>query len=396
MSSVNILLYKHKKKSNGSHPVVLQIIKDRKKKLLFLGHYVHPDNWDDDASLPTSKHPNSARLKNVIRGKLNDAEKIILDFEDRKKPFTVEDIVDKLNAPETAEMLFPFWEGIVKKLEVLKSIGNSTIYNHTLTVFKEFREEKDISLKHIDLKLLESFREFLIKRGCKVNTISIHLRTLRAVYNRAIKAKAVNEELYPFKNFKISTEKTKKRAIKKEDIDKIIKLDLSKRPDLEYARDLFLFSFYLRGISYIDIAFLSVNNIFGERINYTRKKTRQKFSIKLTDQAWAIIRKYNDLKDKKSYIFPILKREEEEFLDYRNAMRLTNKKLEKLSIMAKLAEPISTYTARHSWATIAKRSGIPTAIISEGLGHDSEETTQIYLDSFENEVLDKANEIITK
>jgi integrase len=396
MSSVKVMLYKFKEKSNGSQAVVMQIIKDRHKKVLFLGHYVKPEHWDYEADLPTSKHPNSVRLKNVIRGKLNETEKIILDLEDRKKPFTVEDIVNKLNASESSEMTFPFWEGIIAKLKLQGMIGNSTIYNHCLDVFKEFREEKDISLKHIDLKLLENFKDFLIERGCKVNTISIHLRTLRAVYNRAIKEKAVNEELYPFKNFKISTEKTKKRAIRKEDIDKIIKLDLSKRPDLDYARDLFLFSFYLRGISYIDIAFLSVSNIFGERINYTRKKTRQKFSIKITDQAFAIIKKYNNLEDKKSYIFPILKREGEEYLDYRNAMRLTNKKLEKLSIMAKLAEPISTYTARHSWATIAKRSGIPTAIISEGLGHDSEETTQIYLDSFENEVLDKANELITK
>jgi integrase len=148
-------------------------------------------------------------------------------------------------------------------------------------------------------------------------------------------------------------------------------------------------------MSYIDIAFLQVNNIIGDRIYYTRKKTGQKFSIKITDKAWEIIRKYNDLSDRDSYIFPIIKRDGQEYLDYRNAMRLTNKKLRKISEIAELPEPISTYTARHSWATIAKRSGIPTAVISEGLGHDSEETTQIYLDSFENDVLDKANEIVT-
>jgi integrase len=243
--------------------------------------------------------------------------------------------------------------------------------------------------------MLEAFREFLIKRKCSVNTISVHLRTLRAIYNKAIKEKAVSEDLYPFKNFKISTETTKKRAIKREDIEAIIKLDLSSRPDLDYARDLFLFSFFFRGMSFVDIAFLKVSDIIGDRLYYTRKKTRQKFSIKITEKAWGVIKKYNDLSNKKSYIFPILQREGEEYLDYRNAMRLVNKKLKKLSEMAELSEPITTYTARHSWATIAKRSGIPTAIISEGLGHDSEETTQIYLDSFENDVLDQANEIVT-
>lgn len=395
MASVKIMLNKYKEKSNGTQPVVMQIIKERKKKLLFLGHYVKPEHWDYNASLPTSKHPNSARLKNLIRSKLTETEKIILDLEDTSKPFTVEDIVDKLIAPENSDMSFGFGEKTIEKLKDLNQNGNARVYEHTLNVFKEFRGHKDISLKHINQKMLEAFREFLIKRKCSVNTISVHLRTLRAIYNKAIKGKAVSEDLYPFKNFKISSETTKKRAIKREDIEAIIKLDLSSRPDLDYARDLFLFSFYFRGMSFVDIAFLKVSDIIGDRLYYTRKKTRQKFSIKITEKAWRVIKKYNDLSNKKSYIFPILQREGEEYLDYRNAMRLVNKKLKKLSEMAELSEPITTYTARHSWATIAKRSGIPTAIISEGLGHDSEETTQIYLDSFENDVVDQANEIVT-
>jgi site-specific recombinase XerD len=395
MASATIILNTFKEKNDGSHPVVLQIIKDRKKKIVYIGHYVKKENWDFDKNLPTAKHPNSTRLKNIIRNKLTEAERIILDFEDKNKPFTVDDIVNKLNASEKSEMLFKFWEEIIAKLIELKHIGNSTIYQHTLDVFKEFMENKDLYIKHVDAKLLERFREFLIKRGCMVNTISIHLRTLRAVYNKAIRETAVSGDLYPFKNFKISTEETKKRAIKKDDIEKIINLDLNSKKDMEYARDLFLFSFYMRGMSFIDISYLKVNNIIGDRIYYTRKKTRQKFSIKITEKARNIIKKYNDLTDSNSYLFPILKREGEEFLDYRNAMRLTNKKLKKMSEMAKLSEIVSTYVARHSWATIAKRSGIPIAVISEGLGHDSEETTQIYLDSFENDVLDNANDLIT-
>lgn len=395
MASATIQLYKHKKKSDGSHPVVLQLIKDRRKKLIFIGHYVLPSHWDDEKNVPTSRHSNSARLKNIIRGKLIDAEKVIMDFEEKKKPFTVEDIVEKLNATEKSDMFFAYGEKTVRKLEELNQIGNSKIYDSTLSIFKEFRSDKDISLKHIDRKLLEAFREFLIKRGCKINTISVYLRTLRAIYNRAVKEEAVSDILYPFKDIKIPSEKTKKRAIRKEDIDKIISLDLSAKNDLNYARDLFLFSFYLRGISFVDIAFLKVKDIVGDRINYTRRKTGQKFSIKITEKAWDIIKKYNNLSDPGSYVFPILKREDNEFLDYRNAIRLLNKKLKKISKQAELPEPISTYTARHSWATIAKRSGIPTAVISEGLGHDSEETTQIYLDSFENDVLDRANELIT-
>jgi integrase len=149
-------------------------------------------------------------------------------------------------------------------------------------------------------------------------------------------------------------------------------------------------------MSFIDIAYLRVGDIHKERIVYSRRKTGQKFSIKLTDEAWAIIRKYNDLNDKDSYIFPILSRSQKEYLDYRNAMRLTNKKLKTIGQMIDCSIPLSTYVSRHSWATIGKRAGLSTSIISEGLGHDSEKTTQIYLDSFEDDVLDNANELITR
>ena len=130
-------------------------------------------------------------------------------------------------------------------------------------------------------------------------------------------------------------------------------------------------------------------------MQYARKKTNQKFSIKITPEAESIIKKHSYSTDPNSFIFQIIDRKGQEYLDYRNALRLTNKKLRLIGQMAKCSIPLSTYVSRHSWATIAKRAGVSTAIISEGLGHDSEKTTQIYLDSFENKVLDDANELIT-
>jgi integrase len=155
-----------------------------------------------------------------------------------------------------------------------------------------------------------------------------------------------------------------------------------------------MFSFYNRGMNFADMAFLKVSNIESGRITYYRQKTGQRFSIKITDKTKAIIDKYNDLNNADSYLFPIIYREGKEYLDYKNAMRLMNKKLKKISEILNLDIPLSTYVSRHSWATIAKRSGISTAVISEGLGHSTEEITQVYLDSFENDVLDDANELI--
>jgi len=395
MASVRIYLKTNKVNKKGLHPIVLQVIHGRKRKLHWLGYYASEEQWDEEKNLPRKNHSNSTRLRNLIQTKLSQVEAIILDFENQQKPFTVEDIIEKMTIDEKSENIIAFTEKEIAKMKSLQQKGNAAVYQNTLNLFKDFRNDKDIAFKHIDKKFINQFKESLLSTGRKPNTVSIHLRTLRAIYNRAIDQKAVSENLYPFKNFKIKIHTTEKRAIGKEEIDRIIDLDLSDRDDLLLPRDLFLFSFYMRGMSYIDIAFLTVGDIHGDRITYTRKKTGQRFSIKLTDKARDIIARYNNLKDKKSYIFPILKRSGQEYLDYRNAMRLMNKKLKDIGEEAKIDEPISTYTARHSWATIAKSKGIPTAIISEGLGHDSEETTQIYLDSFENDVLDQANELIT-
>jgi len=231
-------------------------------------------------------------------------------------------------------------------------------------------------------------------QGLAVNSRAVYLRQLRAIINKAIKLELYDEENYPFKNISIKTQKTRKRAVNKDVIKLVEELDVSMESNLQLYKDLFMFSFYNRGMNFVDMAYLKVSNIENDRIEYTRQKTGQQFSIKITDKAKEIINRYNDLKEKDSYIFPIIYRKGKEYLDYRNAMRLMIKKLKKISELLNLDVPLTTYVTRHSWATIAKRSGVATAIISEGLGHTTEEITQVYLDSFENDVLDDANELI--
>ena len=332
----------------------------------------------------------------VIQKKLIAAEKTVIDFDDKGKPYTVQDIIDEVAEKSDRSTFREFTEGTIAKLKKLGKYGNARVYQNTLNVFNDYLDKQEIYFNQIDYKCIQGFEEYLIGKDSKRNTISNHLRTLRAIYNRAIKEGITREEYYPFKNYKIKSEKTQKRAITKDDINTIRDLKLKNTPDLILARDYFLFSFYNRGMSFIDVAFLKVKNIKKDHIVYTRKKTGQHFIIKLSDLSEKIIRKYSDLKDPDSYIFPIIKRKGNEDLDYRNAMRLMNKKLKKLGEEAEIETPLTTYVARHSWATIGKRAGIPTAVLSEGLGHETEETTQIYLDSFENEVLDDANEKIIR
>jgi len=221
------------------------------------------------------------------------------------------------------------------------------------------------------------------------------LRTLREIINRAIKEGLSEETAYPFKNIPIKSEQTRKRAVNREVIKKVEELDVSYDKNLKFYKDLFMFSFYNRGMSFVDLAYLKVKNIENGRLNYTRRKTGQLFSIKITPKAQVIIDIYCKSKQPEDYLFQIIHRKENEYQDYRNAMRFMNKELKKISELLNLDISLSSYVSRHSWATIAKKSGISTSVISEGLGHTTEEVTQVYLDSFENDVLDDANDLIT-
>ena len=159
---------------------------------------------------------------------------------------------------------------------------------------------------------------------------------------------------------------------------------------------MFLTSFYLVGIAYMDIAHLKVSDIHNGRIAYKRKKTHQLINIKITPRLQEILNKYIEGKKATDFIFPIIKSDTPEgmYRDVKNAMKIYNKMLKKIAELCKIDENLTSYWSRHSWATIAKRKGVSTAVISESLGHTTEMTTQVYLDSFEDEVIDAANELV--
>jgi site-specific recombinase XerD len=395
MASAKIILFTHKKLKDGTYPIVLQVIKDRTRKLISLGHSTTLDQWDMDDNLPNKKHPNYKSLKLLIQKKQIEADKVIIDLDETGEHYNVNEIISRLKPKSSNLTVFQYTEDLIKRLRKANKVGNANVYQTALSTLKTFRKEVDLTFPQFTYRVIKDFEESLLANHKRLNSISVYLRTLRAIYNHAIKDKVAQEKDYPFKDLKIRQESTVKRAISKEDIAKIRKLELIPGSELDKARDYFLFSFNMRGMSFVDIAFLCNCDIVNGRVLYTRKKTGQKFSIKLTEEAKAIIDKYHYTDEPEGFVFQIIDRKGSEYLDYRNALRLTNKKLKTIGEDAGCSIKISTYVSRHSWATIAKRSGIPTAVISEGMGHNSEKTTQIYLDSFENEVIDDANELIT-
>lgn len=394
MASVKLKFKTDKTLSDGSHPIVVQVIHDRKRKVFYLGHSATKLQWDIKNNRPNTKHPDHKLIKSRIKNALLQVKGIIADFENKHQSFSLDDIEKKFRFNVSTEKFDGYVDELISNLESEGKIGNARVYKYTKNAFNTFLKNKSIRLTEIDYKTIKAFESHLLKIGNKVNSASVNLRTLRAIINKAIKDGVIEESAYPFKNITIKSEKTRKRAVNKDVIKVVEELDVSKEDNLQLYRDLFMYSFYNRGMNLVDMAYLKVNNIQNGRINYTRRKTGQQLSIKITNKAKEIIDRYSDLGNPNSYIFPIINRKGKEYLDYRNAMRLMNKKLKKISEILELDVPLTTYVTRHSWATIAKRSGISTAVISEGLGHESEETTQVYLDSFENDVLDDANELI--
>ncbi|MDR1756993.1 MAG: site-specific integrase [Culturomica sp.] len=402
MTKLKVQLDRGDPAPDGEFPIAIKISHDRQQRAVKLKYRVKQEEWDYrksqiDERVGSSEYRRFNKRRNIlIESELLRLKKIVLDLEMENISFTADDILNKYRRNLPGMAVHEYINNIVQSLHKVGKNGNAMVYDNTQKVLLKFYPRENLTFEEINYSFLRNFEMYLQGKEVKVNTISFYMRTLRSIYNRAIKDGIAKEESYPFKNMVIRKEKTVKRAIYKEEIATVKDLDLAFCSRLDLARDIFLFSFYMRGMSFKDIVFLKVGNIIGDRLYYSRQKTSQKLNIKLTDKAWKLIRKYSPLLDPDEYIFPLILRPgDKEFSQYRNAYRKINTNLKRIGFMVGTGMPLTTYVARHSWASIAKRSGIPTSVISEGLGHDSEKTTQIYLDSFENSVLDAANEIVT-
>ncbi len=394
MATVKILLNIYKKSKRGDYPLVVQVIKFRKKKIIYLDKRIEKQYWDFNKNTLKRNHPYYKSLYSFIIKKKLEIEEKILEIEERNPECTIDEIVDYLKNNKSIAYVFWYWEKTINMLFQIGKNGNANAYKNTYFSFKKFRKNKDLSFNELNYSMVKKYENFLLENGVQTNGISFHMRTLRALYNRAIKDDIANKSNYPFEKYSIKREKTIHRALSKEEMKKIRDVVLDDK-SLIVARDYFMFSFYTQGMSFIDIALLKVKNLHNSRLQYRRAKSKSLLTVKLIPQAIEIINKYIDKSNPENYIFPIIQHEDRSYIEYKNAMRLINKKLKKIGLLVNTSIPLTTYVARHSWATIAKRSGISTAIISEGMGHETEKVTQVYLDSFENDVVDKANEIIT-
>lgn len=378
-----------------------QVIHNRIARQIHTGFKLFPAEWDtlhSEIILSTvtskSRRDYLLSLKNALAEGRVRLEGIIARLERTGSAYTSDKLVELYCTSTYSKGFISFANNLIKELTQVGKKRTAETYMTTLNSFMRFRKEKDILLEEVDSNLMMGYENYLKSTGICPNTTSYYMRNLRAIYNRAVE-KELTVQRSPFKYVYTGIDKTVKRAISLEEIRFIRELDLAISPSLAYARDIFMFAFYTRGMSFIDMAFLKKKDLQNGILSYRRQKTGQQMFIKWEKPMQEIIGKYDTLGT--PYLLPIIRDlEVDERKQYKKTAHLVNTKLKKLGIQLELSVPLTTYVARHAWASIAKSKNISISVISEAMGHDSENTTRIYLASLDTSLIDKANSLILK
>ena len=398
-ATVEVVCYKSKPLKDGTFPLMLRVTKDRKRKYVSLGLSLHEKFWDFEKGKPKRNCPNKEQIERLIAAKTAEYNDLIVEMTAQQREYTVETLVSHFHNQVRCATVVELYDKLIDDMKRGGKLGNAGVYKYSRTSLLKFTGQRlQIPFSDIDAVWLRRYENWLRTSDCGDTTISQLFRTLRSVFNKAVELQLVKRDYYPFDAYKVSKfdTRTKKRAITKEDVRKVIALDLSQGyPSERLARDIFVFSYFGAGINFADIALLKYGNVRDGRVQYVRKKTGKPINFLLTEEMRNIIVKYQRQgQTDEDYIFPILDRrvhrtEQQRYDRTHKVLTNTNRWLRKIGQRVGI-EHLTTYVARHTFATVLKRSGVNIAIISESLGHSDLSTTQIYLDSFENSQIDAA------
>lgn len=403
-TSLKLKLNKDRILNCGKYPLVFQIIHRRQRRLIYTDIQLFEESFAVDKEQVISSE--QQRFKRSELYKMNESlrlirlriESMIESVADNATSFTAEQIISLYNRKRENIYFFTFLEYIIEQNRSLEKFGTANNYQSTLRVFKEYLKSDKLKFTDLNSKLLKEFDMFLQKRKLKQNSRAFYINNLRTIYNKAIEDGILElpQGGSPFDKACVKRTKTIKRALPVDVVRRIMELDLSDSRELELSRDLFMFSFYSRGMPLVDVLNFRRKDIDNNSFHYFRRKTKTLIKVAITPQIQQIIDKhYFD----GEYVFPFLSNKnssQENYKKYRNVLVWQNNMLKKIAKMVGVNQNLTTYVARHSWATVAKEKGISVAIISEGLGHSTESMTNIYLKSFEQGVIDEANSQVSQ
>ena len=351
-----------------------------------------PLQWNPDRQRVVGCGADADHLQRKIDGGTKLLRRIVAELEREGGDFVADDVVERFKDPERRIAFLHFMRIRIRQLTTAGNLGTARNYHYASESFSAYLDGDDLPLVAFSEDIVEGYNEYLLRRGVVRNTVSFYMRILRAVYNRAVQKRLV-EQTFPFRNVYTGVDRTRKRAVDEDVISRLLHLDVGGSQSLETARDLFMFSFYARGMAFVDMAYLRKADIRDGILRYDRRKTGQRLSVRVEPCMKLLVDRYADSVRHTPYVFPILTSEDPEtaYKQYSVALNYYNRRLKLLSEMLGLETGLSSYTSRHSWASVARNHNVPVSIISEGMGHTSEHTTRIYLTSLENSVIDDAN-----
>ena len=392
-TTISVVCYKSKVLKNNESPLMLRICKDGRRKYESIGISILPSLWDFKQNKPTRKCPNKEYIERLIAEKVKVYTDKVIEFKSQEKEFTATSLMEKVNKPVKRKTVQEVFNQYIQELESANRLRYADMYKCTMHSLIKFNKHLDIPFSDMDTIWLKRYEVWLQSQGLAINTLGTRFRHLRVIYNFAIEEKIVKSEYYPFNSFKVSklSQTTAKRSIQKGEILSV--LNYQGQTPLEcLAIDLFTFSYLAAGINFGDIARLTKDNILENRLIYIRKKTQKQIKVLLQEQAIKLIQKYS-MPDN-PYLFPILssfhKTEQQKVNRIHKIIAKVNKSLKEIGERLNIPIDLTTYVARHSFATVLKRSGVNTSLICEALGHSSERVTQIYLDNFGNDQMEDA------
>jgi integrase len=400
MASIKLKL-KNKEYANGEYPIVLQIIKNRKVKIISLGIFGNPQTWNSKESLFKTNHINATILNTKLEKIKLRARLILLEFEEEDISFTLEEFESKFRTTSNETLsVFEYWNEIIAEMESAERFGNADVNKDTERSLRKFHGSNKLSFSQITVYFLEKYEVFLRTNGGTNGGIGVKMRAIRALYNSAIRRGFVKKSRYPFVDYKISKLKSSpiKRALPIDFIRKIEALDGLNSNRLSNARNYFLFSFYTRGMNFTDMALLKWSDISENRIFYKRNKTKVNFNIKILPPIQEILNFYKLNGNHTNYVFPILYRGDYSPKQIQNRkkkmLKEYNNDLKLIAALCDINKSFTSYAARHSFANCLVQNGTSIDIVSQSMGHSSVIVTKAYVKNLGNTVLDDACETL--
>ena len=401
----------------------LRVVHGNQSRSVTTSYRVWPGEWDGDRRRLVVLRGSSERKQYIsdyedcMSYDLSRMEGIIREVE-KEGAYTVDEIMLRYRAIMSGNSVRVYAEKLAIDLECRGRERTARAYRTAATRFIRFNGGRDVKLEHITAGMISDFQQALKNEGCSMNTISFYMRVLRAIYNKAVDEKRVRRRMEtPFAGVYTGVTSTRKLALTPQELAQLAEFDptaayaeshktknsgeeasaLVLPESLQQALAMFLFCYHARGMCFVDMAYLKRSDIKRDVIRYRRRKTGQIIEIKILPTMRRTLDYFAPITAGSEYLFPIITNPDKAHrLQYESGLMLQNQRLKRIAALAGIDKRLSTRCARHSWATVAKGAGLPLAVISEGLGHSNQKTTQIYLNSLEQSILDRASQLVSE